>query len=48
MNHSDNSVRWHGDNLLLSFAMFIILSIAFNRMPALKAYAPTLADKKVI
>jgi Na+(H+)/acetate symporter ActP len=32
----------------LSFAMFIILSIAFNRMPALKAYAPTLADKQVI
>jgi cation/acetate symporter len=32
----------------LSFFMFIILSIAFNRMPALKAYAPTLADKKVI
>jgi Na+(H+)/acetate symporter ActP len=32
----------------LSFAMFIILSIAFNRMPALKAYTPTLADKKVI
>jgi hypothetical protein len=29
----------------LSFAMFIILSIAFNRMPALKAYTPTLADK---
>jgi hypothetical protein len=32
----------------LSFAMFIILSIAFNRMSSLKAYAPTLADKKVI
>jgi cation/acetate symporter len=32
----------------LSFAMFIVLSIVFNRMPALAAYAPTLADKKVI
>jgi cation/acetate symporter len=32
----------------LSFAMFILLSIAFNRMAIFKAYAPTLADKKVI
>jgi len=32
----------------LSFAMFILLSIAFNRMTIFKAYAPTLADKKVI
>ncbi len=32
----------------LSFAMFILLSIAFNRMAVFKAYAPTLADKKVI
>ncbi|MBA3008644.1 MAG: sodium:solute symporter [Proteobacteria bacterium] len=32
----------------LSFAMFILLSIAFNRISVFKAYAPTLADKKVI
>jgi Na+(H+)/acetate symporter ActP len=32
----------------LSFALFIILSIAFNRMAALKSFAPTLVDKKVI
>ncbi|KJS29281.1 MAG: sodium:solute symporter [Desulfatitalea sp. BRH_c12] len=32
----------------LSFAMFIVMSIVFNRIPALTAYAPTLADKKVI
>jgi cation/acetate symporter len=32
----------------LSFAMFIVLSIVFNRMPSLAAYAPTLEDKKVI
>jgi hypothetical protein len=32
----------------LSFAMFIVLSIVFNRMSALSAYAPTLEDKKVI
>lgn len=32
----------------LSFAMFIVLSILFNRMDALKSYAPTLEDKKVI
>jgi hypothetical protein len=28
--------------------MFIVMSIVFNRIPALSAYAPTLADKKVI
>ena len=32
----------------LSFAMFIVLSIVFNRMKSLQAYAPTLVDKKVI
>ncbi len=32
----------------LSFAMFILLSIFFNRLPALASYAPTLEDKKVI
>ena len=32
----------------LSFAMFIILSLVFNRVSALSAYAPTLADKQVI
>ncbi len=32
----------------LSFAMFILMSIAFNRMAIFKAYAPTLADKRVI
>ncbi len=32
----------------LSFAMFIVLSIVFNRVKALEAYAPTLADKQVI
>ncbi|MCP3941320.1 MAG: sodium:solute symporter [Desulfobacteraceae bacterium] len=32
----------------LSFAMFILMSIAFNRMAVFKAYTPTLADKKVI
>ena len=32
----------------LSFALFILLSIAFNRMPALAAYAPTIEDKKLI
>lgn len=32
----------------LSFAMFILLSIAFNRMAMFKSYAPTLADKRVI
>jgi hypothetical protein len=32
----------------LSFAMFITLSIIFNRMSALSAYAPTLEDKMVI
>jgi Na+(H+)/acetate symporter ActP len=32
----------------LSFAMFIVLSIVFNRVSALSAYAPTLEDKKVI
>ena len=32
----------------LSFAMFILLSMAFNRMAMFKSYAPTLADKKVI
>lgn len=32
----------------LSFAMFILMSIAFNRMAMFKAYSPTLADKKVI
>ena len=32
----------------LSFAMFIVLSIIFNRVPALSQYAPTLEDKKVI
>ncbi|MCP3874221.1 MAG: sodium:solute symporter, partial [Desulfobacteraceae bacterium] len=32
----------------LSFAMFIILSIAFNRMSMFKSFAPTLADKRVI
>ena len=32
----------------LSFAMFIILSMAFNRMAVFKSFAPTLADKKVI
>ena len=32
----------------MSFAMFILLSIAFNRMSAFSAYAPTLEDKKVI
>ena len=28
--------------------MFIILSLVFNRVSALSAYAPTLADKQVI
>ncbi|SLM32085.1 Na+/solute symporter [Desulfamplus magnetovallimortis] len=32
----------------LSFAMFILLSILFNRLEMFKAYAPTLADKMVI
>jgi len=32
----------------LSFTLFILLSLVFNRMPALKAWAPTLEDKKVI
>ena len=32
----------------LSFALFIILSIAFNRMAVLKSFSPTLADKRVI
>ena len=32
----------------LSFALFIVLSIVFNRVEALKAYAPTLVDKQVI
>lgn len=32
----------------LSFAMFIVLSIIFNRVSALSAYAPTLEDKMVI
>jgi cation/acetate symporter len=32
----------------LSFALFIVLSIVFNRIEALKAYAPTLADMQVI
>jgi len=32
----------------LSFAMFIWLSIIFNRIPALQAYAPSLTDKQVI
>ena len=32
----------------LSFGLFIILSMIFNRMEALKAYAPTLADKQLI
>lgn len=32
----------------LSFASFILLSLAFNRIDALNAYNPTLEDKKVI
>lgn len=32
----------------LSFAMFILLSLLFNRMESLAAYAPTIADKQVI
>lgn len=32
----------------LSFAMFILLSIVFNRVSALSAYAPTIEDKMVI
>jgi Na+(H+)/acetate symporter ActP len=32
----------------LSFAMFIVLSIIFNRVSALSAYAPTIEDKMVI
>jgi cation/acetate symporter len=32
----------------LSFAMFIILSIVFNRMSVFKSFSPTLADKRVI
>jgi Na+(H+)/acetate symporter ActP len=32
----------------LSFTLFIFLSIIFNRMPGLQAYAPTLKDKQVI
>jgi hypothetical protein len=32
----------------LSFAMFIVLSLIFNRMSALAAFAPSLEDKKVI
>lgn len=32
----------------LSFAMFIVLSIIFNRIPALSGFAPTLEDKKLI
>lgn len=32
----------------LSFAMFILLSIVFNRMSVFKSFAPTLADKRVI
>ena len=32
----------------LSFTLFIFLSIIFNRIPALQAYAPTLKDKQVI
>ncbi len=32
----------------LSFAMFILMSIIFNRISALQSFAPTLADKRVI
>ena len=32
----------------LSFALFIILSLVFNRVPALAGWAPTLEDKQVI
>jgi Na+(H+)/acetate symporter ActP len=32
----------------LSFAMFIVLSIVFNRVSALSAFAPTIEDKMVI
>lgn len=32
----------------LSFAMFIILSISFNRLSMFQSFAPTLVDKKVI
>jgi Na+(H+)/acetate symporter ActP len=32
----------------LSFGLFIILSMIFNRMEALKAYAPSLAEKQLI
>ena len=32
----------------LSFAMFIILSVVFNRIPALASYAPTEEDKRLI
>ncbi len=32
----------------LSFAMFILLSLLFNRIPSLEGFAPTLEDKKVI
>ena len=32
----------------LSFALFIVLSIVFNRVSALSAYAPTIEDKMVV
>jgi hypothetical protein len=32
----------------LSFALFIVLSLLFNKMPGLQSWAPSLADKKVI
>jgi len=32
----------------LSFALFILLSIAFNRISMFKSFTPTLADKRVI
>ncbi|MDD2605727.1 MAG: sodium:solute symporter [Desulfobacteraceae bacterium] len=32
----------------LSFGLFIVLSMVFNRMEAFKAFAPTLADKQLV
>jgi cation/acetate symporter len=32
----------------LSFALFIVLSLLFNKIPALQSWAPSLEDKKVI
>jgi hypothetical protein len=32
----------------MSFALFIVLSVIFNRIPALAAWAPSLEDKQVV